>query len=186
MSKKVLVISGHTNLKEDSLANKTILNSLKNELLPEAEYRFLSDLYPDYQIDVNAEQEKLVNADIIVLQYPIFWYSTLSLLSKWFEDVFVFGFSHGTGEALKGKKLIVSLTTGAPEAAYTKEAGATIEDLLAPIRQTAQLTKMDFEGHIVTYGVSFSMRNNPDLREQMVERAEKHATEVAQKVKDLN
>ena len=67
--KNVLIVSGHTDLKNDSVANKTIINELKR-LLPEAEYDILSDLYPDYRFNVKAEQEKLVKADIIVWQFP--------------------------------------------------------------------------------------------------------------------
>ena len=55
---------------------------------------------------------------------------TPSLLNKWIEKVFVHGFSHGsTGDALKGKHLVASLTTGAGEAAYSAELGTTIDDL---------------------------------------------------------
>ncbi len=60
--KHVLVISGHTNLKE-SVANKTILETLEKKL-PDAEIVKLDELYPDYQIDVKAEQEKLLRDEI--------------------------------------------------------------------------------------------------------------------------
>lgn len=53
----ILIVSGHTNL-DDSVANKEILYRLK-ELLPNAEFDLLSELYPDYKIDVEKEQEKL-------------------------------------------------------------------------------------------------------------------------------
>ena len=65
--KNVLIISGHTNLAA-SVANKTILETL-NERLPEAEIVKLDELYPDFKIDVEAEQQKLLRADIIVLQF---------------------------------------------------------------------------------------------------------------------
>ena len=55
----ILIVSGHTNL-DDSVANKEILYRLK-ELLPDLEFDLLSELYPDYKIDVEKEQEKLNN-----------------------------------------------------------------------------------------------------------------------------
>ena len=58
--KNVLIISGHTNLAA-SVANKTILETL-NERLPEAEIVKLDELYPDFKIDVEAEQQKLLRA----------------------------------------------------------------------------------------------------------------------------
>ena len=60
----ILVVSGHTDL-NNSVANKAILERLENKL-PQAEFVYLDKLYSDFQIDVEAEQEKLLNADIIV------------------------------------------------------------------------------------------------------------------------
>ena len=91
----VLIVSGHPRTGDDSVANKTILEELAI-LLPGAEIDHLDDLYPEYTFDVEAEQEKLRAADVIVLQYPLWWYGWPSLLQKWVEDVFVRGFSHGS------------------------------------------------------------------------------------------
>ncbi len=103
----ILIVSGHTDLNE-SVANKTILEEIANKL-PKAEVDNLDKLYPDYKIDVKAEQEKLVKADVIVLQFPIFWYSMPSIMSKWMEDTFENGFSHGsTGDKFKSTDNIIS------------------------------------------------------------------------------
>lgn len=116
--KKVLVISGHTDL-ATSVANKTILDTI-GQYLPETEIVKLDTLYPDFKIDVDAEQQRLLKADIIVLQFPIFWYSAPSILERWMEETFRHGFSHGsTGNKLKGKKMILSFTTGAPQEMYS-------------------------------------------------------------------
>ncbi len=53
----ILVVSGHTDL-NNSVANKAILERLENKL-PQAEFVYLDKLYSDFQIDVEAEQEKL-------------------------------------------------------------------------------------------------------------------------------
>ena len=61
----------------------------------------------------------MVWADVIVLQFPVFWYSMPSLLARWMEQTFEHGFSHGAkGKALVGKKLLLSFTVGAPEDMY--------------------------------------------------------------------
>ena len=99
---KILIVSGHTDLNA-SFANKIILGELE-KLLPQAKFDILSELYADYRIDVSAEQEKLVNADVIVFAFPFFWYGAPSLMQKWLEDVFVHGFSHGrTGDNCMAK-----------------------------------------------------------------------------------
>ncbi len=68
--KNVLIISGHTDPCRIR-SHKTILETL-NERLPEAEIVKLDELYPDFKIDVEAEQQKLLRADIIVLAVPPF------------------------------------------------------------------------------------------------------------------
>ena len=184
--KNVLIVSGHTDLKNDSVANKTIINELKR-LLPEAEYDILSDLYPDYRFDVKAEQNKLIKADIIVWQFPVFWYSMPSLLRKWIEDVIVHGFAYGsTGTALKGKRLIASFTIGAPAEIYTKDGfvGYTIEDILgSQLRPTANLCGMQLADFVYTSGVSYALRNEAGAIADMEARSKEHARRLLEVIK---
>ena len=63
------------------MSNRTILAELAG-LLPGAEIDRLGTLYPTYEIDVVAEQAKLVAADVVVLQYPVWWYHFPSLMQK--------------------------------------------------------------------------------------------------------
>lgn len=176
--KKVLIISGHTDLKH-SVANKTILDELEKKL-PQAEIVLLDALYPDFKIDVEKEQQRLLNADIIVFEYPVFWYSWTSLLHRYVEDVFLHGFSHGsTGDKLKGKKLVLSFTTGAPEAAYTKEAmGITLDDLQSPTKATCNLTQMEYAGAIYTCGVSYGNRTDASMIAQQEAVCREHAARL--------
>ena len=184
--KNVLIVSGHTDLKNNSVANKTIINELKR-LLPEAEYDILSDLYPDYRFDVKAEQNKLIKADIIVWQFPVFWYSMPSLLRKWIEDVIVHGFAYGsTGTALKGKRLIASFTIGAPAEMYTKDGfvGYTIEDILgSQLRPTANLCGMQLADFVYTSGVSYALRNEVGAIADMEARSKEHARRLLEVIK---
>lgn len=183
--KNVLIVSGHPRIEDDSVSNRTILAELAG-LLPGAEIDRLGTLYPTYEIDVVAEQAKLVAADVVVLQYPVWWYHFPSLMQKWVEDVFQHGFSHGsTGKALSGKKLVVSLTTGAPEEAYSPESGFCIETFLAPVKATCVLTGMDYAGHVCTYGVSYLSHTDAAARMQIADKARGHAERVAQLVGGL-
>ena len=68
--KKVLVISGHTDL-ATSVANKTILNTI-SQRLPEAEIVKLDTLYPNFRINVDAEQQRLLKADITCCSFQSF------------------------------------------------------------------------------------------------------------------
>lgn len=78
---KVVVISGHPNLAE-SFTNKVILDKVQQDV-SDIQVRRLDSLYPDYKIDVEAEQQALLEADVIVLQFPFYWYSVPALLKKW-------------------------------------------------------------------------------------------------------
>lgn len=181
--KNVLIIAGHPELRDNSFANKIILEDLER-LLPAATVDRLGDLYPDYRIDVEAEQKKLVGADIIVLQFPIFWYSMPALLAKWMEDVFVHGFSHGaTGKALTHKKLLLSFTTGAPASAY--DASFPVEAMAERFVRTAGLTGMDYVGFIYTGGVSYSLRADEKKRSEMAAASHAHAKRLVEKIQSL-
>ena len=173
--KNILVVSGHTDLK-NSIANKTILDKLQSDL-PKAEFVFLDQLYPTFEINKEVEQQRLINADIIVLQFPFFWYSVPSIMSRWMEETFVHGFSHGsTGDKLKDKKLIVSFTSGAPEEMYQKGGlqNYSIEEFLPPLKQFANLCQMQWCGYVYTGGVSYINRNDNEKLMQMKEKALNH------------
>ena len=181
---KVLIVSGHPRLGDDSVANKTILEELAS-LLPEAMIDHLDELYPDYAFDVEAEQAKLAAADVIMLQYPLWWYGWPSLLQKWVEDVFVRGFSHGsTGTALRGKKLVVSLTTGAAESYYNAQPGG-IEHFLAAVKATSALTGLEYAGILPLYGVSYANRTDEAARADMIKRSREHAARLAEFISSL-
>ncbi|MDU8924935.1 NAD(P)H-dependent oxidoreductase [Pasteurellaceae bacterium LIM206] len=178
----ILIVSGHPDLEKGSFANKIIMAELEKRL-PKAQFDYLDRFYADYRINVAVEQDKLVKADVIVLQFPIFWYGMPALMKKWFEDVFVHGFSHGsTGNKLQGKKLIASFTTGAPEEMYSEGGiqGYPIEAFLPPLKQTARLTGLEWAGYIYTGGVSYSDRADKTKLAEMKVKAKRHAERVVE------
>ena len=182
--KNVLVVSGHPRLDDDSIANKTIVEELGK--LEGYTVDRLDALYPNYEFDVEAEQAKLVAADVIVLQYPVFWYGMPALMQKWMEDVFAHGFSHGSsGKALVGKKLVVSMTIGAPEEAYGEDAAVHVADLLLPAKGACALTGMEFAGYEYTCGVSYASRVDDAAREAIADAGRKQAARVAKLIDEL-
>lgn len=184
--KKVLIISGHTDL-STSVANATILSTLSARL-PEAEIVKLDQLYPDFRIDVAAEQARLQRADIIVLQFPVFWYSAPSILERWMEETFQHGFSHGSkGDKLKGKKLVLSFTTGAPAEMYSANGpmGHEIDDFLTCYKSACALCQMEYCGYVFTGGVSYGNRTTPELIEQQKVESVRHAERLIDKLASL-
>ena len=75
---KVLLVLSHPNFK-DSFANKIVVDKLKT-LIPDMEISHIDTLYPDGKIDVKAEQEKLLKADTIIFQFPMFCFGLNPLI----------------------------------------------------------------------------------------------------------
>lgn len=181
--KKLLIVSGHPDLRE-SFANKIILGELQRHF-PEAEFALLDQLYPNYQIDVIIEQQRLIRAEVIVFQFPFFWYGIPALMKKWMEDVFLHGFSHGsTGNKLHAKKLVVSFTSGAPEEMYRYDGlqNYPIEDLLSPLKQFANLCGLEWEGYVYSGGLSYANRHDEKKMEDMRARAILHAEKLVEQL----
>ncbi|USD59620.1 NAD(P)H-dependent oxidoreductase [Vibrio sp. SCSIO 43140] len=182
---QVLVISGHPEL-DSSYTNKVILNQLSDNI-SDIEVRRLDTLYPDYKIDIEAEQQAMIKADVIVLQFPFYWYSMPALLKKWMDDVFSFNFAYGPeGDKLKGKDFILSLTVGGPEESYDPLGynHFTIEEMLRPMQQTAYLAGMNYIKPIYTHRMVYIPGVYNKL-EEVEARARDHATRVEAQIEDL-
>lgn len=113
--------------------------------------------YPDGRIDVPREQALLLQHDRIVLQYPTYWYATPALLKHWLDSVLQRGFAYGGGQALHGKTLQIATSTGGPESSYQPNGHNryTIEQLLLPMRATANLCGMRYATPFVVYGAGY-------------------------------
>jgi glutathione-regulated potassium-efflux system ancillary protein KefG len=130
---------------ERSRANKAMVEAVRDA--PGVTFVDLYEIYPDFVIDVRAEQKRLVSHACLAVQFPLYWYSTPALLKEWFDLVWLHGFAYGRGgTALVGKRMIVACSTGADGGAYDP-AGAnrfTIEEFLRPLEQTAALCGMEW------------------------------------------
>ena len=83
-----------------------------------------------YSADIAREHKLLAEADLIIFQFPLWWYSMPALLKGYIDRVFSMGWAYGGGQALSGKKILLSLSTGAPDFAWTKEKRGEIKDIL--------------------------------------------------------
>ncbi|MEO0624055.1 MAG: NAD(P)H-dependent oxidoreductase [Pseudomonadota bacterium] len=111
--------------------------------------------YPRHNIDVAEEQARLLEADVILFQFPLFWYSTPSLIKEWIDLVLEHGFAYGTGgDRLAGKAMMLALTAAGPEEAYTANGYQhfPLRTFLTPLEQTARLCQMRFLAPYVLHG----------------------------------
>ncbi len=98
--------------------------------------------------DVKAEIDKLRWADVLILQFPLWWFSLPAILKGWVDRVFAYGFGYGVGEhsdqrwgdrygegALVGKRAMLIVTAGGWAQHYSARGiNGPIDDLLFPIQ----------------------------------------------------
>jgi putative NADPH-quinone reductase len=108
------------------------------------------DLYaenPRMDIDVDREQARLLEHDVILFQFPLFWYSTPAIIKEWQDLVLEHGFAYGAGgDKLTGKTLMLAITAAGPTEAYSHEGYQRfpLRTFLTPLQQTAHLCGMRF------------------------------------------
>lgn len=184
--KNVLIVSGHPDLKS-SVANKTVLDELSVRL-PQAEIRKLDELYPTYEFDIKAEQAALQKADIIIFQYPIHWFGMPGLLKLYVDKVLEYGWAYGaTANALAGKAVLASITTGAPEVAYSEDGvmGHTVEQFGYAVEKIAVTCKMRYKKMFSSCGMLYVPGlTTSDQKMAMIDKARKQAVGIAEYVKN--
>jgi glutathione-regulated potassium-efflux system ancillary protein KefG len=136
---KTLILLFHPAL-EHSRANAQMIETAG--ALPSVTVINMYGLYPDGRMDADVEAARLLGADRIVLQFPVQWYSTPSLLKEWQDRILTRMFYidyDNEGRLLEGRPLLVAATAGNVAAAYGP-AGRNLyplPELLKPLRATA-------------------------------------------------
>jgi len=149
---RILVLYAHP-APHRSRVNARLAGAVRD--LPNVTLRDLYETYPDFHIDVGAEQSLLAAADLIVFQHPVQWYGMPSLLKEWVDVVLEHGWAYGhSGRALAGKSFLLAATTGGSPAAYSAQGhhGHPFEVFLPPFRQTAALCGMHWLPPYVFHG----------------------------------
>jgi glutathione-regulated potassium-efflux system ancillary protein KefF len=155
---EILVLVAHPEL-EQSRANRRLMDGARTlqaaSPAGRIEVRDLYALYPDYLIDIAAEQAAVAAARLVVWQQPIHWYGMPPLLKLWVDDVLAFGWAYGPGgTALRGKDLWLVASTGGPEDSYRPDSYNRyfFDAFLPPYEQTAALCGMRFMPPLLLHG----------------------------------
>jgi glutathione-regulated potassium-efflux system ancillary protein KefF len=151
---EILVIAAHPQL-EQSRVTRALLRAATAADPQRVAVRSLYRLYPDYFIDVAAEQEALQQARLVVWLHPVHWYSMPPLMKLWLDEVFSFGWAYGPGgQALRGKDLWLATSTGGPEESYRPDGYNRyfFDAFTYPHEQTAALTGMRWLPPLVLHG----------------------------------
>jgi putative NADPH-quinone reductase len=116
--KKILLVVAHPTLKTNSRINQSLSSAVENKVNTS---RNLYEVYPDGIINVQTEQDLLLQHDVIIYQFPIFWYSAPYLFKKYLEEVFLPGFAYGRTDSdfkLAGKQVLFVVSLGAQKESY--------------------------------------------------------------------
>jgi glutathione-regulated potassium-efflux system ancillary protein KefG len=139
--KNVLVVYAHP-YHNDSKYNKYLIDGIRN--MNNVEVSDLYFQYPDYKIDIVKEQQLLLNSDVIILQFPYYWFNTTPLMKAYIDEVFTENFAYGKGNKLKNKSIMCSITTGGSLERYANDHGFDFSDLLKPFERTASYCEMTY------------------------------------------
>src|SRR5262245_51790015 len=135
-----------------SRVNRALVDAARS--LSGVEVRSLYDLYPDFDVDVFAEQQALSRAQLIVLMHPVYWFSAPGLLKHWFDKVLAYGWAYGEGGmALRGKRCLWVPTTGGDSRSYRKNGlhAHPFSSFAAATEQTARFCGMQWEDPHIVY-----------------------------------
>lgn len=109
--------------------------------------------------EIAREQARVAAADLLVLQFPLWWGGPPAILKGWFERVLAYGFAYVDGRrfdtgVFKGRRALLSVTTGGTTARFGPDgAYGEIEKVLSQTqRLTLQYMGYSVEEPFVAYG----------------------------------
>lgn len=112
--------------------------------------------------DIEAEVTKLVEADLLILSFPVFWFSVPAIMKGWIDRVFLSGVVYGGRRfydrgGLKGKKALVAATIGSRDHMFGPDAvHGSFEDMLAHLlRGTLGYAGMDVVAPFIAWHVPY-------------------------------
>jgi putative NADPH-quinone reductase len=95
--------------------------------------------HQSFAAEVEAELQKLAWCDILIWQFPLWWFGVPAVLKGWVDRVFAMGRAYGAGQfyetgVFRGKRALLSLTTGSGSPAEAYQPGGLQGDLLGILR----------------------------------------------------
>ena len=138
----------------------------------------MTALYPDGQVDTDAEVARLFAAERLVLQFPVQWYSTPPLLKAWQDQLLTRMYyvnAKTEGERLRDLPVMVAATAGNDPSAYTPEGINlfSLEELLKPLQSTAHRCYWRWTDPYLVY------RTNKSSPEELAEAGRGYADRIS-------
>lgn len=119
-----------------------------------------------YSADILHEQRKLLWADTLILQFPLWWYGVPAIMKGWIDRVLTFGFAYGAERNMAGRRAMLVMTTGGLPASFTSDKQRTLSDMLDYLqRGTLHFCGFDVLPPFAVYGAANA---DADQREQFL------------------
>jgi NAD(P)H dehydrogenase (quinone) len=122
--------------------------------------------------DIQSEQAKVLWADLVIFQFPLWWFGMPAILKGWVDRVWARGFAYLAGRKydtgmLAGRKALVCVTTGTSEDTYAPDGidGAMIDHLWPIHNGVFRYTGFDVVSPYVVY---MPGRMTDDERQQAI------------------
>lgn len=109
-------------------------------LKPQSEETYASEV-GGFAPDIEAELCKVEACDLLILQFPLWWFGLPAIMKGWVDRIMAMGRAYGFGHIyetgkFRGKRALLSLTTGGPREAYEKGGfNGDIHAILRPIQR---------------------------------------------------
>ncbi|HKX07381.1 MAG TPA: NAD(P)H-dependent oxidoreductase [Stellaceae bacterium] len=132
-----------------------------------AEQRFASDrgAVPG---PVAAEIARIDRADLVILQYPLWWHLPPAMLKGWFDRVFIYGEVYASKKRFElgrwaGKRAMLSVTVATSRETYVYNGrSADIDLLFWPVNFSLAYVGFTVLAPFVGYGVETGLRYSAD------------------------
>jgi putative NADPH-quinone reductase len=175
---RTLLVIGHPAF-NNSIASKTVAKTICK--IDNVNCRNLIELYPSYKINVYEEQIILLNADLIIFQFPIYWASMPAILKLWIDEVFTNGFAFGSEYKLKGKKLLVSTSLSGKNDIESNN--NVLNKILFPFKGLTEFCKMEYITPFALYEMNYSLNKPTSF---FIKKAEKYADKLLNMIRIID
>lgn len=109
--------------------------------------------------DIVSEIDRLERADLVILQFPLWWHGPPAMLKGWMDRVFVSGGLYTSkmrydAGYFSGRRALISVTTGAPHAAFGPGSrGGDFDTMLWPVQYSMHYMGFSVLPPFISYGV---------------------------------
>jgi NAD(P)H dehydrogenase (quinone) len=122
--------------------------------------------------EVQREIDRLMAADLLILQFPMWWWSMPAILKGWLDRVFAFGVTYDFGRTwncgvMHGRRAMLAFTTSGPAASFSPDGrNGDMERILWPVHGgVLALCGYDVLAPFIAHSVAFIP---PEAREEQL------------------